>query len=174
MLNRHWLWAVPAGALLVFSLAQAQDAQQQQGRRGRGNFDPAQMRQRMEDRMKEQLGVSADEWKVLQPKLEKVMTARRDTMGGFGFGGRGGRNRGADQGAQPSDRQESKVAKAQNELRTTLDNSSASSAEIDAKLKALRSAREQARKDLAAAQRDLKEVCTPRQEAVLVLDGWLE
>src|SRR5690242_17995936 len=43
------------------------------GGRGRGNFDPAQMRQRMEERLKTELGVSDDEWKALQPKVEKVM-----------------------------------------------------------------------------------------------------
>jgi hypothetical protein len=168
MFQRKWLLAVPAGAMLLFSLAQAQDAQPGQDRGGRrGEF-----RQRMLDNLKEELGVSADEWKVMQPKVEKVMTARRDTMGGFGMGPRGRRG-GGDQGPQ-GDRPESKIAKAQGDLRTTLENKSASADEIQAKLKAMRDVREQARKDLAAAQKDLKEVCTPRQEAVLVLNGMLE
>jgi len=38
----------------------------------RGNFDPAQFRQRMDERMKEALGATDEEWKVLQPKIEKV------------------------------------------------------------------------------------------------------
>jgi len=69
----------------------------QGGGQGRGNFDPAQFRQRFEDNVKEQLGASDDEWKVIQPKLEKLMLARRDA-GGFGmFTGRGGRgDRGGD------------------------------------------------------------------------------
>src|SRR4051812_341802 len=64
----------------------------QRGNRGnRGNFDPAQARERMMTRIKEQLGASDDEWKALQPAVEKVMTAQRDTRGGGGRGGPGGR-----------------------------------------------------------------------------------
>src|SRR5205814_3579173 len=57
---------------------------------GRGNFDPAQMRERMMNRIKEQLGATDDEWKAISPKVEKVMTAQRESRGGgFGFGGGG-------------------------------------------------------------------------------------
>src|SRR5437764_12375408 len=69
------------------------------GRGNRGNFDPAQARERMLTRIKEQLGASDDEWKALQPAVEKVMTAQRDARGGGrggpgGPGGRGGRRGG--------------------------------------------------------------------------------
>ena len=132
--------------------------------------------------MKEQLGTTDDEWKVLQPKLEKVMTARRDSFGGFGggmFGGRGGRGGGGGRGGDQAqggqnDRPESKVMKAQNELNTTLENKSAAADDIKAKLKAYRDAREKARAELQAAQKELKEVCSVRQEAVLVMTGMLE
>ena len=40
------------------------------GRGGRGNFDPAQFRAAMEERLKTSLKVSDDEWKVLQPLIE--------------------------------------------------------------------------------------------------------
>lgn len=180
MSNRKWLLAVPAGALLMFSLAMAQDAGNRGGdnQRGPRNFDPAQMRERMMNNMKEQLGASDDEWKVLTPKVEKVMTAQRDSRGGFGgFGGgrRGGpggdRGAGGDRG---SDRPQSKVAQAQDELRTTLDNKSASADEISKKLTAYREAREKAREELKAAQKELKELVTQRQEATLVMMGMLE
>ncbi|MEP0841816.1 MAG: hypothetical protein HRF43_03795, partial [Phycisphaerae bacterium] len=94
MKSWKWLLALPVGALLTYSLAQAQD--QPGGRGGRGNFDPAQMRQRMMDNIKEELAASDDEWKVLQPKVEKVLDAQRETRGGGfgGFGGFGGRDRG--------------------------------------------------------------------------------
>ena len=68
----------------------------------------------MDKAMQDRLGVTEDEWKVLQPKIEKVRTAQRDArgggmfgMGGPGMGGRGGRggrggnNPPADQPAQP-------------------------------------------------------------------------
>src|SRR5271170_5761883 len=40
---------------------------------GRGNFDPAQFRQRRLDNIKTQLGSTDDEFAALQPKIEKVM-----------------------------------------------------------------------------------------------------
>jgi chromosome segregation ATPase len=138
------------------------------GNRGnRGNFDPAQFRQRMEDRMKEQLGVNDDEWKVIQPKLQKVMEAQRDARGG-GFGFRGGRDRGS------SSRQQTPVQQAQHDLQQLLENKEAPAAEIQAKLTALREAREKAKTELASAQKDLKDVLTQRQEAVLVMMGMLD
>src|SRR5687768_10429647 len=41
------------------------------GRGGRGNFDPAQARERMMQFYKENLAASDEDWKVIQPKLEK-------------------------------------------------------------------------------------------------------
>jgi Spy/CpxP family protein refolding chaperone len=160
MSRRILFLTVAAGGLLAFSLAQAQ---QPGGRRG-GGFDPAQMQERMLNAIKEQMGATDNEWSALKPKIEKVMTLQRETrpmMGGRGRGGEGA----------PSP---SKVAQAQRELRTLLDNKSASDAEIGAKLMALRDARERARNELQAAQRDLKQGLTPRQEAVLVMAGLLD
>lgn len=178
MLNRKWLWGVPVGALLIFSLAQAQDAQPGQGgRRNRGNFDPAQFREQRMNDLKERLGATDDEWKVLQPKVTKLMDAQRESFGGM-FGGRGGGRggRGGDQAQnnRPNNMPETKLAKAQSELRTTLENKSAPNGDVQAKLKAYREARDKARADLQAAQKDLKEVCSVRQEAVLVMAGMLE
>ena len=45
---------------------------------------------------------------------------------------------------------------------------------ITQKLKALREAREKAQAELAASQKELKELLTQRQEAVLVINGMLE
>ena len=163
---------------------QPQQPQQQQqqdnggGRRGGfggpGGFDPAQMRQRMMDRLKEQLDVKDDEWAVMQPRLEKVMTLSFESrMGGMrGMFGRGGRNRGGDNNNNPQ--ANNPVAKAQEDLRTTLDDKNASADTIAAKLKALRDARAQAKEELTKAQSDLKEILSQRQEAQLVMMGYLE
>jgi hypothetical protein len=65
------------------------------GRRGGGNFDPAQMRERMMDNIKEDMGVTDDgEWKVIQERIQKVMDARQEI--GFAGGGRMFRRRGGD------------------------------------------------------------------------------
>lgn len=178
MSRRIWIPLVMSALLVPYSAhAQPTEAQPGQGQqergdrgdRGRGG-DPAERRQRMEGFMKERLGVNDEEWKVLQPKIEKVMTARGDAMvGGFGFMFGGDRRRDDD-----SSQQRSAVQQASRDLRTTLENKDASADEIAAKLKALREAREKAKTDLAAAQKDLKDVLTQRQEAVLVTMGMLD
>ena len=46
----------------------------------------AQFRQRMQERMREQLGASEEEWKVLQPRIEKISQAialKIETQGGY-------------------------------------------------------------------------------------------
>jgi hypothetical protein len=175
------LMAAPA----TFSSAQDQPSAGGQNnaggeRRGRGNFNPEEFRVQMEARMKERLGVNDDEWKVIQPKMEKVTTAQRDARGfGGGFGGgrdrgRGGQGGGAAAAGGAEQRQESPVAKASSELRATLDKKDASADEINAKLTALRDARAKAKADLETAQKELKEVLTARQEAVFVSMGMLE
>jgi hypothetical protein len=185
-------------ALMVGGLALAQQnggggggRQRGQGGGGGGNFDPAQMRQRMMDRMKEQLGADDAAWKVLEPRLTKVMEANRAAGGGMrgmmgmmggmrGQRGQGGPG-GADNGGAPAQRrgsgpggEQTAVDKAMTDLRTTLENSSASPEDIKAKLTAVRQAREKAKADLATAQADLKKILTVRQEAVLVEMGQLE
>jgi len=55
----------------------------------------------MMDNIKDQLGYTNDtDWNAIQPLVQKVMDARRDTMGGgmgrlFGRGNRGGNNNNA-------------------------------------------------------------------------------
>src|SRR5438034_10237695 len=67
---------------------------------GRGNFDPAQFRQRQLERLKENLEVTSDaEWKIISERIEKVLDAQRETrVAGFGGFGRGGGRRGGDNG----------------------------------------------------------------------------
>jgi len=153
----------------------------QRGERGM-NFDPAQMQQRMMDNWKQQLGASDEEFKVIQPRLTKVIELNRDaTMGGRGgmfgmMGGRGGR--GGQQGNRPrfpgqEDRQPTAVEKAAEALSTTLENPSASPETIKQQLTALRAAREKAKQELAAAQQDLRQILSLKQEATLVLNGML-
>ena len=123
--------------------------------------------------MKERLAVNDEEWKVIQPKMEKVMEARRESGGfGGGFGGRGGP--GGGRGGDDANRQRSAVETASRELRDLLENKDATAEQITAKLTALREAREKAKTNLTAAQKELKEVLTQRQEAVFVTMGMLE
>ena len=69
------------------------------GGRGGGNFDPAQMQQRMMERVRSDLDFTNDtDWNAVQPLIQKVMDARRDVGFGGGMGrmfGRGNRGGGA-------------------------------------------------------------------------------
>jgi hypothetical protein len=148
-----------------------------------GGRDPAQMQQRMEqfrqqmsDRQKQAFGATDEEWKVLQPKIEKVQTLARQSRGGMSFmGGRGrGGPGGNDRGGPPSDHPQSEVEKKAEALRKILENKEAKAEEIKAALTGLREARATAKKELEVAQKELREVLTVRQEAQCVAMGILE
>lgn len=186
-LNRILATGGLAAALLVS--AQTVNAQDQggQGRqRGGGDFDPAEMRQRMMERMKEQFGVTNDdEWKIISERIEKVNEARRGTMAGAGMGmfGRGGGGRGpggpgggpdgGGQGRGGGGRGFGPQASPEAEdLQKSID-ANASPEELKAKLAKLRDARKANEAKLKTAQEELKEVLNTKQEAVAVLMGLL-
>ncbi len=158
-----------AGSVLVAPAQNAQPAQNG-GNGGRGNFNPEEFRQRMNDRLKTSLKVSDDEWNVIQPLIEKVQTKQREA-GGNRFGGRGGdrggRGGGGDQAARPGDAES-------NALRTALESESTSPDELKSKLMAVREQRKKSGAELATAREDLRKVLSVRQEAALVSMGVLE
>jgi len=139
---------------------------------GGGGFNPAPI-------IKAQLGVTDEEWTVLQPKVEAVTNLQRDMNPrmNFGRGGRGGRGNpqadGAAAGTTPTAPQ-SPLVKAMDDLRTTLENKDATAEQIKEKLTAVRDAREKAKQELAKARAALSELLTQRQEAQLVTMGVLE
>lgn len=142
---------------------------------GGRQFDPAQMQQMMEQRMKEQLGATDEEWKTLGPRVMKIEQLNRQ-MSGMGRGGMFGGRRGP-QGDQPGAGQGagmSALDKASQQLRTTLDNKASTPDQIKNDLAALRAAKEKAKQELVAAQQELKKTVNPRQEAQLVLMGVLD
>jgi hypothetical protein len=156
---------------------------QQGGGGGRGNFDPEQMRQRMMDRYKEVLEVKTDdEWKVIEPRIQKVTEARREasSMGGmrgmFGGGGRrGGGGGGDNQGDQAQNRRNfgPQPSAAATDLQKAID-SKASADTIKAKLAAYREDHKAKQASLEKAQEDLKKILNVRQEAAAVLAGLLD
>lgn len=177
MTRNRLMLPVLAMTLLIPMIAMAQDAPRNDDGQGRGRrFDPAQMRQRMMERMKTELKVTDEEWTVLQPKVEKIMTLQRDLMAGM-FGGRMGRRGtpGGDNAQPPADEApQSEIAKASADLRTALADDSTPAAALNEKLLAFRTARAKVQTDLEVARKDLRELLTPRQEAVLVMSGMLE
>jgi hypothetical protein len=178
LLKPMLLAAVTATLTWLPVTSQAQPGPGGGGGGGR-NFDPAQMRQQMMDRYKEMLDVSNDdEWKAIEPRIQKVMDARRDIgfggmRGMFGRGrggpdnaggaGGGGGNRGF--GPQPS--------AAATDLQKAIDSKSSADT-IKSKLAAYREERQQKQATLQKAQDDLKKVLSVKQEAAAVLAGLLD
>lgn len=148
--------------------------------RAQNQFDPAQFRERMMNNIKERLGATDDEWKVISPKVEKVMTAQRDArgggggFGGFGGGGRRGGGGGGGGGGAADQQPTTETGKASADLRTALENKDTPADDIAKKLAAYREARDKGRAQLQASQKELKEILTQRQEAVMVSMGMLE
>jgi Spy/CpxP family protein refolding chaperone len=105
-----------------------------------------------------------EEWKVIGPKLQKVVSARRTLNGDSGQGagpfGGGGTS--------------SIVGQAQAELKAVLDEPKHTKAEVDLKIDAVRQARVKARTELEESRRDLARLLTPGQQAIMVSLGYLE
>jgi hypothetical protein len=184
MRTQNWLVAAGIGAALCLSASNGL-AQNDDGGGGgrRRNFDPAQMQQRMMDRYKELLEVNSDEeWNAMQPMIQKVMDARRETFaGGMGrgmFGGRrggqgggegggmggggGGMRRGP--GGEPNPDADA--------LRKAIE-AKAGTGEIKAALAKYVASRQAKAEQLKTAQENLRKVLTARQEAIATLNGLL-
>jgi len=139
----------------------------QQGQRSQGRSDA--------ERIQERLGATAAEWKVLGPRVMKVSELSRQLRGG----GRGNQRGGSREGRPGSQqnvpaRQPSAVEVAQEQLRTLLDNKSATPDQIKQRVAALRTARKQVRQQLVIAQKNLIQIVTIRQEAQLIMMGLLD
>jgi hypothetical protein len=164
--------------LATFSLTQASA----QDRGNRGNFNPEQMRERMMERVREQMDVTDDaDWKLISERVNRVMEARREVGTGnnmgmmFGRRGGGGGERGGEDGnrrrgpggfgGEPSREAEA--------LQKAIE-AKASSDELKSKMAAYREAQKAKREKLAKAQDDLRKVLTVRQEAAAVMMGLLE
>lgn len=138
---------------------------------GRGNWDPAQMQQRMNEMVRERLEIKDDtEWKAIEPLVQKVNDLRREQLGGMGRGMTSGRSRGGDQGrprfgGEPT---------AEETALTTAVEANASKEELKAKMEAFRKVRAAKEAELKAAQANLKKVLTTKQEAIALQMGLVQ
>jgi hypothetical protein len=120
--------------------------------------------QRMQDRrqaledLKNQLGISDQEWTVIRPRIEAAYNLQHPMMPG---------NPGNE--AKRTEVQQKSI-----ELSELLRDKAAAADQIKARLAALRAAKDKARQELAAAQQNLRQILTLRQEALLVLNGLLD
>ena len=142
------------------------------GAGGPGGGDPAAFRAQAMQRVKDSLGATDDEWKIIEPKLTKVTDLSRELAPARGRGMRGGPGGGAAPAAPttpPTD-----VEKARTALQTAVDDAASTPATIKEKLAALRTAKEKVRTQLDKATADLKSVLSAKQEALLVLSNTIE
>ena len=133
-------------------------------------------RQRMTDQIKDSLGATDDEWKVIQPKLAKVMQLKQDammtTIGRVMRAMR--RGSGGDAEANPLAANATALEKATAELDRLLSDKDSKKEAIKVALTDVRKARDAAKADLDRAQTELKDLLTIRQEAILVSQGILD
>lgn len=176
----HAFVAVFVTVLAVSLAGDVAVAQNGNGGGRRGRFNPAQRRAMMEQFMKETLGVSDQDWKVIEPRIQKVVELERAARGMRGFGRHRPRRPG-ERGAAPDARRgrrgpggfltrmlaaESPEAQA---LAKVLESKTSTPDQIKAALKNFRAARDKQEKELEKARQNLREVLTLRQEGELVL-----
>ena len=166
------LCAVAAALAFAASRLSAQDNGNNGGSHGNhsgGNWDPAQIQQRILDAIQERLGFTNEvEWDAVKPIVQKVIDTGREVIGGrldpFGGSHSRGSSRGGPGGlfGQPSAERES--------LQKALDDNvpTGQIKDLIAKYKAAQKLK-QAR--LEAAQADLKSVLSTKQEAQALLLG---
>lgn len=155
------------------------------GRGGRGNWDPEQMRQRIMERVREQLAVKDDaEWSVIESRIKKINDSRSGMGRGFGGpgggpggpGGQGGQAGQAGQAGQGGRQGRGGFGQPNPDaevLQTALD-SSASADDIKVKLTACRAAAKVKEGQLEKAQDELRQLLSVKQEARAVLLGLLK
>jgi hypothetical protein len=175
--------ALLAAALLALGgLTSSVSAQEQ---KGRGGFNPEEMRARMTERVRELLEVkNDDEWKLIQARIEKTQEAQREVrslngdfrllfsrsgeQGGAPGGDQGGRTRGpggSPFGGTPNPDAEAFSKAVQNKAPTD---------ELKQRMARVREARKNAEAKYDKAADDLRQVLTVRQEATLVAIGLLK
>ena len=147
---------------------------QRRNRPGGGNWDPAQMQQRMMDNIRDDLNFTNDtDWSAVQPLVQKVMDARRD-VGGNQMRALFGRNRGGQNGS-PGGRSGrpsmfGQASPEQEALQSALD-ANAPAAQIKDLLAKYKASQQVKQAKLEAAQDALKAVLTSKQEAQAYLLG---
>jgi len=167
--------AISATSLLAQDTGSTNDNNGAQ-RRQRGNFDPAQMQQRILERVQQQLGFTNDtEWDAVKPLVQKVVNAQLDARGNGMRALFGGRNRGGNNGDQGGNNNRGggifgPANPEQEALQKAIDDNAPAAQVKDllAKYKASQLAKQA---KLEAAQDALKAVLSTKQEAQAFMLG---
>lgn len=167
----------PAG-----SSGQPQMGQQGQGFGQRQMQDPEQMQAMITSNLKELLGSTDEEWEIIGPKVLNVYSLTMASSQSRGFNMRTvGRNttRGSMQGDTQGRGMDNRFMNTTGgttlqELQTLLESEDTTTTQLKNKIAEVRKERETARQDLAKAQKQLRELLTLKQEAILISIGMLE
>ena len=188
-----------AGFVVVLSLGAARVEAQNGGGGGGGgggfgggrpNFDPAQLRQNFQDNMREQHEVTNDEeWKVIGDQVQKVFDAqlqvgasslnmmrmfrRNNNNNGQGGANAQGGARRAGGGGGFAALLGADTADPEGEALQSAIDRNAPVAEMKAAIAKVTAARKQKQDRLDQARTDLRQLLTPRQEAIAVSLGLL-
>jgi Spy/CpxP family protein refolding chaperone len=145
-----------------------------------------------ETSVKQVLSVTEQQWQQIKPKLDKVRqltTESRSSVAlmGTGRGRRGGEETAApaaepnaprwvrpSQRAQMTQQELTEADKAAEALLDLIEKKDSDPKQIQAKVEALRAARQKAQKDLVAAQGELRKALDARQQAIMTLMGYLD
>jgi hypothetical protein len=140
---------------------------------GGGNFDPAQFQQRMMEGIRDQLGFTNEtDWNAVQPLVQKVMDAQRESRAGQGFAGFRGRRGGDDNNRGGGRRFGQEPSPEADALQRAVD-ANAPAAQIKTAMEKFRTSRKDKQAKLEKAQGDLRQVLTVKQEAQALLMGLL-
>ena len=147
--------------------------------RGQGNarvgvgFAGPQQRQKQLEAIKDHIEADDDAWKALSPKVEKVLAARHNTSTGAGMNWTSS-NRGPLVVQASAATPDTAAGKAMQQVRDAAADKEAPDQELLRKMAAVREARQKARAEYEAAQKELTDALTPRQQAVLMTLGVVE
>lgn len=153
--------------------------QMQQGVGGRQGFGQGQGQQSeqmwntMNQRLKQLMGSTDEEWTVIGPKILKVYTLISSQTRGVQVRAlmdtsnqtRAGNNQASSN---------SSGDKTLEELQTLVTSEDATTTQIKSKMSEVRAAKEKSRQELSKAQKELRELLSLKQEAILISVGLLE
>lgn len=136
-----------------------------------------------DERLREEIGATEEEFELLQPKIERVRQLTRErqmaSAGGFGggrggpAGGRGGRGGTPFAGLFETSDEGEALTEAQAELREALEDD-AVAGDIKEALDTYREARDAMDAAIQEAREDLRGLLTAKQEAYFVVNGMLD
>ena len=123
--------------------------------------------------LKLMLDAGDDEWKLLAPKIEKVLAARQNTNTGAGMNWTTS-NKAGPQFKASTSKPDTGPGKALQAVRDAVADETTSKEDLAKRMAAVRDVRKKARADYEAAQHELIETATPRQQAILMTLGVIE